>query len=368
MNRRKIALDLIIFMLSALCLPLLPSSPASGLGKKADLDNAVAKMADELRRAVSEANIKRIGISEFSAASGNPIKLGPYLSDKLTALLVQGGAVEVIERAKLDVILSEQRFGQTGMVDGKSAQEVGRLLGIQAFIMGSYTVLDKSIEVTARLVDAGTGKAIFASPIKIEKIAEIKSLLEPLIPPTPLQLEASVIVQRKTDRGYDAVLLKEGETLYTNDNIKVFFRTNQDCYVYVLLFGSSGEASRIFPNQQVNMSNRVEAKKDYYIPPGDDWFWLDDKIGTETIYVIAGYEPLRDIDKLLVEMEQAGSDKVEASRKVEQSLNAQTRGIGGVRPGQPVTFVTADGKKIERVSEVVEGKMKAVRKISFQHE
>ena len=355
-----IALSMVLTI--ALCLPAL------GRSEKSDLGRALAEMAGQIQNGIKGTGITRIGVSEFNPTAGSPIKLGPYWSDRLTAELVQGGVIEVIERAKLEVILQEQGFGLTDAAAASSTQEVGRLLGIQAFVVGTYTVLGKSVDISARLVDVGTGKILASSSVKLKKGKDTAALFAPLVPETPLQLEASLLAQRQTERGWEAVMVPEAGALYSNDNIKLFFRTNEDCYVYVLLFGSSGEAQQLFPHPQVNLSNRAEAKRDYYVPPGENWFWLDEKTGTETIFVIASYQPLRDVDKLLVEMERAGEkEKLSASEKMERSLAEQTRGIGGVRPGGKVTFTTSDGKKIEKVTEAITGQVKVVRKLSFQH-
>ena len=357
--------------LAALFLAISFGPPAAGLGAKATMDAAITKLGEQLRSPIAGTQIKRVGVSEFKPTSGAEVKLGPYLADRVTAVLVQGGSVEVIERAKLDVILAEQSFGVSDLVDASSAQELGRLLGIQAFVVGSYTVLDKNIEVSARLVDVGTGKMLAAATAKVKKDKDAQSLIEPLVSEAPLQLEASLLVQRKTDKGWEGVMVPEGGTLHSKDNIKVFFRTNEDCYVYILAFGSSGVADRLFPNAQVNLSNRVQGRVEYYVPPGEDWFWLDENTGTETMFVVASYKPLTDIDKLLVEMEHASNQaQVASSRQMEKSLDGQvqTRDIGGVRPATgKVSFTTTDGKKIERATEVVTGKLKCVRKISFQH-
>ena len=345
--------------------------PTAGLSARATMDEAVSKVGEQLRSPITGTSIKRVGVSEFKPTSGAEVKLGPYLADRVTAVLVQGGSVEVIERAKMDVILAEQSFGVSDLVDANSAQELGRLLGIQAFVVGSYTVMDKNIEISARLVDVGTGKMLAAATAKMKKDKDAASLLEPMVAEAPLQLEASLLVQRKTEKGWEGVMVPEGGTLHSKDNIKVFFRTNEDCYVYILSFGSSGVADRLFPNAQVNLSNRIQGHVEYYVPPGEDWFWLDENTGTETMFVVASYKPLSDIDKLLVEMDNAGKQQqVADSRRMEKSLEGQiqTRDIGGVRPATgKVSFTTTDGKRIEKATEVVTGKLKCVRKISFQH-
>jgi cold shock CspA family protein len=42
-------------------------------------------------------------------------------------------------------------------------------------------------------------------------------------------------------------------------------------------------------------------------------------------------------------------------------------GVGGITEGQAVTYTLRDGKKIQKVTEVVTGTGSVVRAVSFQH-
>jgi hypothetical protein len=43
------------------------------------------------------------------------------------------------------------------------------------------------------------------------------------------------------------------------------------------------------------------------------------------------------------------------------------RGVGGFGKGQTVTYTLSDGKKIQKVTDVVTGTGSVVRRVSFQH-
>ena len=43
------------------------------------------------------------------------------------------------------------------------------------------------------------------------------------------------------------------------------------------------------------------------------------------------------------------------------------RGVGGVTKGQAATYTLTDGKKIQKVTEVVTGTGSVVRAVSFHH-
>jgi curli biogenesis system outer membrane secretion channel CsgG len=91
----------------------------------------------------------RIAVLDFDYSSiGNPSWLSFLpggargVSDILVNRLVQTGTYSVIERSQLEAILKEQDLGASGRVDAGTAAEIGRILGVQAVIIGSITQFD----------------------------------------------------------------------------------------------------------------------------------------------------------------------------------------------------------------------------------
>jgi len=65
--------------------------------------------------------------------------VGKGISDMVVTQLVKDGTFSVIERNKLDKVLSEQKLGASGLVDASTAAQIGKILGVQAVIVGSIT-------------------------------------------------------------------------------------------------------------------------------------------------------------------------------------------------------------------------------------
>src|ERR1019366_6726449 len=61
------------------------------------------------------------------------------ISDLLVKNLVQDGTYSVIERKALDKILAEQNFSNSDRANPASAAKIGKLLGLDAIIVGSIT-------------------------------------------------------------------------------------------------------------------------------------------------------------------------------------------------------------------------------------
>ncbi len=66
-------------------------------------------------------------------------RLGEAATDELTTQLVKSGAFTVVERQQVNAILEEQHFGLSGAVNASTAAEIGKILGVQAVLLGSIT-------------------------------------------------------------------------------------------------------------------------------------------------------------------------------------------------------------------------------------
>jgi curli biogenesis system outer membrane secretion channel CsgG len=90
----------------------------------------------------------RIAIMDFdyatvhtysSAIFGTDVDIGKGISDLLVTDLVKDGTFSVIERKALDKIMSEQNFSNSNRADPTSAAKIGKLLGVDAILVGSIT-------------------------------------------------------------------------------------------------------------------------------------------------------------------------------------------------------------------------------------
>src|SRR5258705_1833699 len=79
---------------------------------------------------------------------GSDVDIGKGITNMLVTDLVRNGTYSVIERQALDKILSEQNFQTSGRADPSTAAQLGKLLGVDAVIIGAITQFgrdDKSI-------------------------------------------------------------------------------------------------------------------------------------------------------------------------------------------------------------------------------
>ena len=111
---------------------------------------------------------KRIAVFDFDYATvhqysyaifGRDIDVGRGISDLLVTMIVKDGTYSVIERKNLDKILGEQNFSNSDRANPASAAKIGKLLGVDAIIVGSVTQFGNDTKNTGvGGVGAGLGK------------------------------------------------------------------------------------------------------------------------------------------------------------------------------------------------------------------
>jgi curli biogenesis system outer membrane secretion channel CsgG len=145
---------------------------------------------------------KRVAVMNFEYGTvssavaqvfGTNVDIGKGIADMLVDRLVNDGAYSVIERKVLDKLIAEQNFSNSDRADATSAAKIGKLLGVNAIIVGSITQFgrdDKNtsvggggfglgkygiggvgkkeskavVQITARLVDVNTGEILASAP------------------------------------------------------------------------------------------------------------------------------------------------------------------------------------------------------------
>ena len=158
---------------------------------------------------------KRIAIFDFDYATvqsstqalfGTNVDVGKGISDLLVRHLVEDGTYSVIERKAMDKILGEQNFSNSDRANPNSAAKIGKILGVDAIVVGSITQFGNDnqntkvggsgggwggfgvggfshkkskavVQVDARLVDIDTAEILGVASGKGESSRESTSLL-----------------------------------------------------------------------------------------------------------------------------------------------------------------------------------------------
>ncbi len=82
------------------------------------------------------------------------------LSDMFITSFSQTEGLTVVERSRVSELMTEMKFSLSGIVDEKSAVELGKLLGASRVVLGSFMKLGSEIRIDARLVDVEKGSIV----------------------------------------------------------------------------------------------------------------------------------------------------------------------------------------------------------------
>jgi len=124
------------------------AAPAAEAQAQPATPPAAAASAAANAPAVPQGRKKRVAIFDFDYATvqtasaavfGTNVDVGKGISDLLVTNLVKDGTYSVIERKALDKILTEQNFSNSDRANPTSAAKIGKLLGVDAIIVGSVT-------------------------------------------------------------------------------------------------------------------------------------------------------------------------------------------------------------------------------------
>jgi TolB-like protein len=119
--------------------------------------------------------VTRIAITEFTY--GDEFNdFSRNVQDILYTNLIQRG-MTVVEREKMEQVLNELGKSFSGMIDSSTAAEIGKMLGVEAIVVGTVADMGNSVDLRARLVDVEKGAAITAAQIDVVKDPTITGLL-----------------------------------------------------------------------------------------------------------------------------------------------------------------------------------------------
>jgi curli biogenesis system outer membrane secretion channel CsgG len=121
---------------TGVCLALSFTSPALAQGKP--------------RVAVLDFDYDGVRSSAASALGTNQ-DVGAGVAEVLVQELLAGGRFVVLERTAIDAVLKEQNFANSDRADPATAARIGRILGVQAIVLGSIT------EFNVQETSGGTG-------------------------------------------------------------------------------------------------------------------------------------------------------------------------------------------------------------------
>ena len=96
------------------------------------------------------------------------------ISDMLRNKLINEGTFNIVEKANMDKVLSEQAFQQTGCTSQECAVKLGKILNVRYLVVGSFGKVMDAYMLSMRVIDVETAKAIYSDEAEGKNLAEMR--------------------------------------------------------------------------------------------------------------------------------------------------------------------------------------------------
>ena len=145
-----------------------------------------------------------VAVSYFDNNTGkaeyDPLAKG--LADMLITDLGQVQALRIVEREKLNQILTELKLSRSKFIDPKTAQRVGKGLAARFILSGGYTLAGDTIRIDARVFNVETGAVLTSERVegkKDEFFALEKDIADVLIKALEVKLASAERTKLRTN-------------------------------------------------------------------------------------------------------------------------------------------------------------------------
>lgn len=192
------------------------------------------------------------------------------ITDILRSQISRQGYFNLMERNKVDEILKEQGFQQTGCTTSDCYVAMGQMIGVDKLITGSIGKLGEVFIVSLRVMDVATGRIIRDETEKFE--GKIEHVIDKTIPSLVKKISAPEVVKGSGDVSSANVSRPEQERplkahpepskkrrVLTNIIRYGLFLSGAACGVAA--FASYKTGDNIYKTQYITASSKEEAER-----------------------------------------------------------------------------------------------------------
>ncbi len=143
-----------------------------------DLRAGVEQLAAQIAKGAPQGKQLRVALADFPDLQGVTSDLGRYIASRLTTRLAQDPRFFVIERQRLGQVLAELKFSMSDLVDPAKAKQLGRMVGVEAIVVGTVSDLGNQVDIDARMIDIETNRMLLGASTTISKDQVVADMLQ----------------------------------------------------------------------------------------------------------------------------------------------------------------------------------------------
>ena len=136
------------------------------------LDAAINGAVDELSKNLNKGS--KAAILTIRSAS---MRMSSYIIEELASVFVNQRLVTMVDRAQITPLQQEYNFQISGEVSAVSAQAIGKKLGAQSVLTGSFESVGNYYRFRVQVIDVETAAIMFTHSVNVRNDAAVASLM-----------------------------------------------------------------------------------------------------------------------------------------------------------------------------------------------
>ena len=141
-------------------------------------DRSLGELSAEIAEKLQAKEKKKIVVLYVTDINKSQTVAGKYMADVISVHIVNNaGNFEVFDRENLSGIAEAKKMIAEGYIDANQAKQLGKILAVDAIIIGNYTVLSTTLKLTLKALDVNNGFVIAAGMKDLPINADAGALL-----------------------------------------------------------------------------------------------------------------------------------------------------------------------------------------------
>jgi TolB-like protein len=136
------------------------------------LDTAIQQSSNEVSATLPEGS--KVALLNFTSESN---QLTDYVLEEMSICLVKERKLVVVDRKEIDLVRKELNFQNSGEVSDESAQEIGKMLGAQSIISGSFVNIGDTYRFRTKVINVNSAAIETSSSISVKGDSQIQHLM-----------------------------------------------------------------------------------------------------------------------------------------------------------------------------------------------
>ena len=142
------------------------------------LRQGINDLAEKLVTSTQGKPVGKIAVADFVGPGSEVYVLGEYISDKVSVGLFSSGAFpDFMERRQLKQVLLSLKAEHSGYFDQGTVQQFGKMIGVNSMVIGTIEDLGDVVDVTAKIVQSGSGRLLGVAGVQLVKDVSVSKLL-----------------------------------------------------------------------------------------------------------------------------------------------------------------------------------------------